>query len=209
MVPKPEKTLKTKPSLDQREHVTCRTRAEWRAWLSQHHAHSPGIWLVYFKKGSGEGTLTWPEIVQEALCFGWIDSKPNKVDETRSKLLLTPRKPTSSWSAVNKRYVEHLLAEGLMTPAGQALIDAAKANGAWDALNAVDAMVLPPDLLKAFAKAKKAQAFFEGEPKSYKRGVLEWLGTAKTPETRLKRITEIVEASKRGERANQWRPKKA
>lgn len=197
-----------KPNLDQLEHVECRTRAEWRAWLSRHHARSPGIWLVYFKKTSGQGSLTWPEIVQEALCFGWIDSKPGKVDDQRTKLLLTPRKPTSNWSSVNKRYVEQLLAQGLMTPAGQALIDAAKANGAWTALDAVEALELPPDLRKAFAKAKQAQAFFEGEPKSYVRGTLEWLGTAKTPETRQKRIDEIVDASARGARANQWRPKR-
>jgi uncharacterized protein YdeI (YjbR/CyaY-like superfamily) len=142
--------------------------------------------------------------VQEALCFGWIDSKPNKVDDARSKILVTPRKPTSNWSGVNKRYVEQLLAEGLTTPAGQRLIDAAKANGAWDALNDVEAQVIPPDLVKAFAKAKKALAFFESEPKTYRRGVLEWLGAAKTAETRLKRLTEIVEASKLGLRANQW-----
>jgi uncharacterized protein YdeI (YjbR/CyaY-like superfamily) len=186
------------------EHVELRTRAEWRAWLTAHHARSPGIWLVYFKKASGQGTLTYPELVQEALCFGWIDSKPNKVDDTRSKILVTPRKPTSNWSGVNKRYVEQLLAEGLMTPAGQRAIDAARANGNWDALTEVDALTLPSDLLEAFAKAKRAQAFFEGEPKSYRRGVLEWLLSAKTPATRLKRLTEIVEQSKLGQRANQW-----
>jgi uncharacterized protein YdeI (YjbR/CyaY-like superfamily) len=179
------------------------SRAEWRAWLAANHAQTGSVWLVLPKKGSGLDGVAYPEAVDEALCFGWVDSLPRKLDDARSLILMSPRKPKSNWSAVNKAKVARLLADGLMTPAGQALIDAAKANGTWDALNGVDALETPDDLAAAFTP--QARVFWEAFPRSAKRGILEWILNARTPETRARRIAETAGCASRNERANQWR----
>jgi len=128
-------------------HITPKSRREWRAWLKKHHESARGVWLVYAKKHTGIPSLTWQDGVEEALCFGWIDSLRRPVDETYFKQLYTPRKPKSNWSAINKAAVEKLIAEGLMTAAGFA-IEVAKANGCWTALDDVETSTLPDDKRK-------------------------------------------------------------
>lgn len=183
--------------------VEVRTRGEWRAWLQKNHAQPGSIWLVTFKKSSGEAHLPYSEVVDEALCFGWIDSRPARLDEKRSMLLLSPRRRGSAWSKVNKDRVERLVADGLMTPAGLEKVEQARVDGTWMFLDQVDAMVMPVDLIGAFdAAIPEARAFWDGFNRSSRRGILEWIHQAKRPETRAKRIAETVEMAGRGLRAN-------
>ena len=182
-----------------------KSRAEWREWLSEHHTQAEGIWLISFKKASGKPRLEYDEAVEEALCFGWVDSKPNKLDEERAMLWYAPRKAGTGWSRLNKSRVEKLIATGLMTTAGLAKIEAAKADGSWNALDAIEALETPPDLAKALASNKTAQKYFDEFPRSVKRAILEWIANAKKPETRAKRIEETVTSAAKNIRANQWR----
>lgn len=189
---------------EERERVQIENRAQWRAWLEQNHDQSPGIWLVTFKKHVGERYVSYDAIVEEALCFGWIDSLPRKLDDDRSMLYLAPRKPRSNWSRVNKERVERIVAAGLMTPAGMSKIAAAKQDGSWSALDAVEALQIPPDLAAALAGYDAARGNFEAFPRSVKRGILEWILNAKRPETRAKRIAETARLAQDNVRANQW-----
>jgi uncharacterized protein YdeI (YjbR/CyaY-like superfamily) len=191
--------------LDGLPRLEVSSRAEWRAWLEDNHAHSGSLWLVTFKKGSGRPTLSNDDIVEEALCFGWIDSLPRKLDSERTMLLLSPRKPGSLWSALNKRRAERMIAAGLMRPAGLALIEAAQADGSWTALDAVEALAIPDDLAAALDARPPARTHFEAFPRSAKRGILEWILQAKRPETRARRVEETARLAERNERANQWR----
>ena len=183
------------------------SRAAWRAWLEQHHTSGASVWVILYKKGSGQPTITYEELVLECLCFGWIDSKPNKIDEEKFKLFCAVRKPKSAWSAPNKKRVEELTQLGLIAPAGLAAIDAALANGAWQAIDAAQAMIEPPDLLAAFKRHAGSKKHWDAFPPSAKKGILEWLGNAKTDTTRAKRLEETASLAARNERANQWKPK--
>ncbi len=185
--------------------VECRTRAEWRAWLVVNHATNTGVWLVYFKKGSGEPQLPYPEQVEEALCFGWVDSKPNKLDDKRTMLYFAPRKTGSGWARTNKERVKRLIADGLMTPAGQAKIDAAKKDGSWTMLDAVERMEMPPDLAAALNANSKAKAHFDAFPPGVRKGIFQWITLAKRPETRAKRVAVTVTPAAKNIRANQYR----
>ncbi|WP_295816325.1 YdeI family protein [uncultured Deinococcus sp.] len=187
------------------ELVEPASRAAWRAWLQANHATSRGVRLVLHKKGSPTPNLSSAEAVEEALCFGWIDSRPGRLDGHRSFLTFTPRRPGSGWSAVNKERIARLQAGGLMTPAGQARIDAAIADGTWTKLDSVAALEVPDDLRAALEARPGAAASWEAFPVSAKRAVLEWIVHAKTGATREKRVTEAAEKAARGERANQWR----
>ncbi len=184
------------------------SRNAWRSWLTKNHKTSQSIWLILCKKESGLPTLSIKEANEEALCFGWIDSVPGKVDDKRFKLLMSPRNPKSKWSKVNKERVKVLIKEKLMTPAGMEVINQAKKSGTWNALNEVERMVIPEDLKRAFAKNKKARVYFEAFPPSTKRGILEWISSAKQPETRLRRINETVSLAMKNIRANQFRKPK-
>ncbi len=165
-----------------------KTRADWRAWLEQNHIQTEGVWLISYKKATGKPRFEYEEAVEEALCFGWIDSKPNKLDDERSLLWFAPRKSGTGWSKLNKERVEKLIGEGLMTSAGMAKIDAAKQYVSWNALDGVEALEIPPDLYQALASNESAQQYFEAFPRSVKRGILEWISSAKKPEIRAKRI---------------------
>lgn len=182
------------------------SRAEWRAWLETNHTQTEGVWLIYYKKTSGKPRVTYEESVEEALCFGWIDSVANKLDEERSMQWFTPRKPGSGWSRPNKERVERLLAAGLIMPAGLAKIEAAQQDGAWSKLDAIEALEMPTDLAAALAENPPAADYFEAFPRSVKRGILEWITNAKKPETRAKRIEETARLAAQNIRANQWRP---
>lgn len=183
--------------------VEIESRAAWRGWLKAHHRQSESIWLVTYKKGKGPH-VPWADIVEEALCFGWVDSLPRKLDERRSMLLVSPRKPGSAWSALNKSRAEAMIAAGKMTKAGQAMIDAAKADGTWTKLDAVEALIVPPDLAAAFRKHKDAAANFSAFPRSARRGILEWIIQAKRPETRARRVDETARLAAQNLRANQY-----
>jgi uncharacterized protein YdeI (YjbR/CyaY-like superfamily) len=178
----------------------------WRQWLEDHHDSAKNVWLIMYRKGSGTPSVYYPEAVDEALCFGWIDSKSNKRDGDSFYLFFTRRNPRSHWSRVNKQKVEALLATGRMTPAGLAVIEAAKKSGTWTALDDVENLNLPPDLEAALRANPAAMQYFEAFPRSAKRGILEWLLNAKRTETRRKRIEETVMLASQNIRANQYRP---
>jgi uncharacterized protein YdeI (YjbR/CyaY-like superfamily) len=182
-----------------------KSRAEWRQWLEQNHTRTQGVWLISYKKATGKPRFDYDESVEEALCFGWIDSKPGKLDEERSMLWFAPRKSRTGWSKLNKERVEKLMQAGLMAPAGLAKVEEAQRDGSWTALDAAEALEIPPDLAKAFSKNKTAKGFFDQFPRSVKKGILEWIGSAKKPETRAKRIEETVTKAEQNIRANQWR----
>ena len=181
----------------------AKDRASWRQWLDLNHATQKSVWLVY-DKGKNR-TLSWDDIVQEALCFGWIDSKPGKVSETQSKLYISKRNPKSAWSKINKKHVEIIENEGLIMPAGQAVIDEAKRNGAWDALNKSDNLEQPPELKELFSNNKVALDNYNQFSNSSKRIILEWIYSAKTEQTKLKRIYETVDLAEKGIKANHYR----
>jgi uncharacterized protein YdeI (YjbR/CyaY-like superfamily) len=184
------------------------TRAEWRAWLAANHTRREGVWLISYKKATARPRVEYDEAVEEALCFGWVDSKANTLDDERSMLWFAPRKARTGWSRPNKERVERMVAAGLMAPAGQAKIDAAKADGSWELLDAVENLEIPPDLAAALDAYAAARANFEAFPRSARRGILEWIVQAKTPATRAKRIEETARLAAENRRANQWRPRK-
>jgi uncharacterized protein YdeI (YjbR/CyaY-like superfamily) len=188
-------------------HVHATTRAEWRAWLIAHHERDAGVWLVSWRKHTGSPALTYDESVEEALCFGWVDSRPGKVDDDRTKLWFAPRKAGSGWSRPNKERIEGMQAAGLMMPAGRRLIDAAKADGSWTMLDDVENLVVPDDLAAALDALPPARANWDAFPRSAKRGILEWIVQAKRPLTRAQRVATTAEMAQRNERANQWKPK--
>lgn len=171
-------------------------RKTWRKWLAKNHASTPGIWLIYYRKQSEKSGVSYNDAVEEALCFGWIDSTMRPLDESRYMQLFTPRKPRSVWSALNKSRVEKLIAAGLMTSAGLEKIDISKQNGSWEQLDHIEALIVPADLAQQLKRSKKATAYFESLRKTHKKSILYWLGNAKRAETRTKRIEEIYHALK-------------
>ncbi len=182
-----------------------KTRAAWRRWLERNHTRAEGIWLITFKKGTGKPRCDYGEAVEEALCFGWVDSKPRKLDEERSMLWFAPRKAGTGWSRLNKERIQKLTAAGLMALAGVAKVEAAKRDGSWNALDSIETLDIPPDLAKALKANRTAQQYFDAFPRSVKRAILEWIVTARKSETRKKRIEETVTSAARNIRANQWR----
>jgi uncharacterized protein YdeI (YjbR/CyaY-like superfamily) len=184
----------------------AKSRKAWHQWLVKNGDTEKSVWLILYKKASGTPTLTYGEAVEEALCFGWIDSKPNKRDDQSFYLFFAQRKPASNWSKINKERVQRLLQQGLMRERGLAVVREAKRNGAWTALEKTDALIVPDDLQKALAKNKKAAAFFAAFPPSVKKGILEWISNAKREETRKKRIDETTRLAAQNTRANQYRP---
>lgn len=180
---------------------------EWRQWLEVNHASSSGVFVVFWKKATGRPAMSYDEMVEQALCFGWVDSRPAKLDDERSMLWFTPRKRGSAWAGPNKERIERLTAAGLMRPAGIAAVDAARADGTWTVLDSVERLEVPDDLAARLDEIESARAQWDGFPRSVRRGILEWIVQAKTPETRERRIQETADMAERGERANQWRPK--
>ena len=193
--------------LDELEWVHPPDRGAWRAWLVANHAVARGAWFVTWKKTTGKPRLEYAEAVEEALCVGWVDSLAKTVDGERSRLLMTPRKAGSGWSRPNKERIERLTAAGLMLPAGLAVVEAARADGSWSALDDVENLVEPDDLRAGLDADPAARANWDAFPRSARRGILDWIRLAKRPETRAKRITETVTRAARNERANEWTPK--
>ena len=185
--------------------VQVESRSQWRSWLRAQHASAPGAWVVTWKKGGTGPHVPYDDVVCEALCFGWIDSLGRKVDAERSQLLLTPRKPASNWSRLNKQRVERLTAAGLMEPAGIAMVELARRTGTWTALDLVEDLVEPDELRAALDAVPAARKSWDGFPRSTRRRILQWIGTAKTDATRDKRVRETVDDAAAGRRANQPR----
>lgn len=182
--------------------VTVSNRAELRDWLAANHATSGTVWLATFKRHHPD-YLGWEPLVEELLCWGWIDSLPRAIDADRTGHLIAPRNPASAWSAVNKAHAERAIASGAMTPAGLARIEAAKANGMWDFLNDVEALLDPADLTAALTG--KAAEVWAAHPRTVKRGTLEWIKMAKTEATRAARIAEVAQSAALGLRPKIFR----
>lgn len=187
--------------LDDLDQVLVTSRAQLRAWFEANADTSPSIWLVTYKRSSGQPAPTYDEIVEEALCFGWIDSTVRSRDAETAMLLLASRKPTSTWSKVNKERLERLMASGLMTDRGLRAVEVARANGSWSLLDPVERLEVPADLAEALAASPQARDFFEGMPPGARKQHLWWVVSAKRPATRDERIRRIIEANAAGRRA--------
>lgn len=185
----------------------AKDRQAWRKWLQVNHNTEQSIWLVLHKKNSKTPSVSYAEAVEEALCFGWIDSVPNKRDADHFVLYFAARKPKSIWSKINKERIAQMMKQGLMEPEGIRKIEAAKKDGSWSTLDAVDALVMPAELRKALAKNKKALKHFEAFPPSIKKQLYFWVSSAKREETRSHRIHETVSLAAKNVRANQWKRK--
>jgi len=179
----------------------------WRKWLEKNHETKDSVWLIIYKKTSSIPSVYYPEAVDEALCFGWIDSLPNKRDDKSYFLFFSKRDLKSNWSRVNKLKIEKLFRENKMMPQGIKMVEYAKQNGTWDALNQVDELVIPDALALLFERNIEAKKNFSNFPPSVKRGILEWILNAKQEVTKLKRITQTAELAARNIRANQYKPK--
>jgi uncharacterized protein YdeI (YjbR/CyaY-like superfamily) len=183
----------------------AKNRKSWRKWLEKNHATAKNVWLIIYKKESGIPSVYYPEAVEEALCFGWIDSKANKRDETSHYQSFTKRNPKSNWSKINKERVARLTGEGLITAAGLAVIELAKHNGTWNALDAVENYTIPNDLAAALNKNKTALKNFNNFAPSSQKIILGWIYSAKRPDTKEKRIAETVSLAAKNIKANHYR----
>jgi uncharacterized protein YdeI (YjbR/CyaY-like superfamily) len=188
-------------NLDEAPQVHADDRATWRAWLEANHSTARGAWLVTWRPRSGRVSLDYEAAVEEALCFGWVDSTGGSVDDERGKLYFAPRKPRSVWAASNKARVARLIGERRMAPGGLAAIERAKANGSWETLDAVERMEVPEDLAAALNVRPPAAVNFAAFPPSARKMLLGWLAMARRPETRAARIAKVAEAAARNERA--------
>jgi uncharacterized protein YdeI (YjbR/CyaY-like superfamily) len=180
-------------------------RGEWRNWLRENHATKQSIWLIYYKKKSTIPSISYSDAVEEALCFGWIDSKAKAIDSEKSRQYFCRRKPKRVWSRVNKAKVEALIEAGQMTEAGYASIEIAKQNGSWTILDEAEALNIPKDLENAFGNYPGSENYFLSLSRSDKRNILQWLVLAKRPETRVKRINEITELAAQKLKPKQFR----
>ena len=180
--------------MDEAAQVDPVDRAEWRAWLTENHATVSGVWLVLWKRHTGHPTVGYEEAVEEALCFGWIDARTSKLDADRSLQWFSPRRAKGTWAKTNKDRVARLEAAGLMTDAGRAVIAVAKANGSWNSLDDIDAMIVPPDLEAALADHDGARAHFDSRSPSQRRAALAFVTQVKRADLRAARVQRVVDA---------------
>lgn len=183
------------------EKVEVKTRSDLRKWLRAHCLQNRGVWLIKYKKPH-KYYLSYDDVVEECICFGWIDSLPRKLDQQRTMLYISPRKKGSNWSKANKERVTKLELAGLIQEAGLIKIKQAKKDGSWSFLDDVEALILPDDLKQAFSENQVAQKNFETFSPCSKRGILEWIKNAKRPETITKRIQDTVHKAAQGIRTN-------
>lgn len=184
----------------------CPTSVQkWRQWLQKNHNKKQSVWLIYYKKESSKPTFSWSDAVDEALCFGWIDSVRKPIDEEKFIQFFSKRKAKSTWSKINKEKVQRLIDEGRMTKAGLESIKTAKQNGSWSMLDSVEALTIPPDLKKEFKAKGGSKEYFESLSRSARKAILQWLVLARRPETRQKRISEIAELAAQGLKPKQFR----
>ena len=185
--------------------LLAKTRKEWRKWLEKNHRSEKSVWLIIYHKDGPVKTVNYDEAVEEAICFGWIDSIAHKRDKDSKYQFFAQRKPRSNWSKKNRERAEKMMREGLMTPSGQQLVDLARKTGTWEALVNVQHAVIPDDLQEMLNKNKKALKNFSEFPPSSKRIILEWILNAKKTETRKKRIEETVRLAEKNIKANHYR----
>ena len=176
-------------------------RGAWRAWLEAHHASEKGVWVVSPRKQADRAGLDYDALVEEALCFGWVDGRVQPMDEQRMMQLVTPRKPGGAWARSNKDRVARLEQGGLLAEAGARVVEAAKADGSWSRYDSAEAMEIPADLEAALAASPPAAHNFDGFSDAAKRTILRWLIDAKRPETRAKRIAETASLAAKDEKA--------
>ena len=181
------------------------SRIDWRQWLEENHHSKQSVWLVYYTKKSNLPSISWSEAVDEALCFGWIDSTRKTIDEFSYMQFFSKRKPKSNWSKVNKEKVQQLIGNELMTKAGYESIEIAKRNDSWTILDEVEELIIPNDLDNAFNNHKGSKAFFLSLSKSTRKIILSWIALAKRQETRQKRIDEVVESAEQNLRPKHLR----
>lgn len=177
-------------------------REAWRQWLAEHHALIDGVWLARWTKARGRVTLDYDAIVEEALCFGWIDGLVHTLPDGRHAQLVTPRRAGSGWSRSNKDRVERLIADGRMAAAGIAVIEAAKADGSWSMQDAAEALIEPAELAAGLDAVPAARSHWNAFPRSPKRALIWWVMSAKRPQTRARRVETIVNEAAEGRRAN-------
>jgi uncharacterized protein YdeI (YjbR/CyaY-like superfamily) len=177
------------------------TRAQWRAWLEAHHDDTRGVWLCSWRTSTQRPRCPYPEVVEEAICFGWIDSTAGVLDADRNLQLITPRKPKSAWTRLNRQRAAEMTAAGLMTEAGQRTIDLAQANGWWTIFDPVEDLIEPESLRLALDASPAARVCWDGFAPSARKLMLWWVISAAKPETAQRRVEEIVEKAARGERA--------
>jgi uncharacterized protein YdeI (YjbR/CyaY-like superfamily) len=176
----------------------------WRLWLQENHQSKQSIWLIYYKKKSNMPSLSWSEAVDEALCFGWIDSTARPIDTDTYMQFFSKRKPKSVWSKVNKEKIKRLMDTDLIAQAGLDSIEKAKQNGSWTILDEVEELIIPNDLEKAFESQLGSKDFFLSISKSVRKAILQWLVLAKLSETRQKRIREIAESASQKRKPKQF-----
>lgn len=186
----------------------ARNQNAWRNWLLKNHQKESAVWLIIYRKDSQTPSIYYPEAVDEALCFGWIDSKPNKRDDESYYQFFAKRKAKSNWSKVNREKVERLIKQGKMHDSGMYAVELAKKTGTWVALDDVEEILIPADLQQLFDKNSTAWKNFSAFSRSSKRGILEWILNAKKPETRSKRIQETVLLASKNIKANHPNQKK-
>ena len=191
---------------DGKPNFYAKTLEEWRDWLEEHCETEKRIWLIVYQKGTDTPSVRFLDAIEHALCYGWVDSKAIKRDDESCYLCFTPRSPKSTWGRWNRKRAEQLIEEGWMRPRGQAVIDHAKKTGTWDALADAQNCVVPPDLRDRFAKNARAKKNFDAFPPSSRRLILQWIETAKKPETRARRIAETVRCAAKNMRANHPKP---
>jgi uncharacterized protein YdeI (YjbR/CyaY-like superfamily) len=188
-------------SLRHADSIAFETPEDLAGWLAEHHATSGELWVRIYKEGSGQRSVTWTDCVVEAIRFGWIDGLKRSADERSYLQRLTPRRSGSNWSARNRDHAERLIAEGRITPAGLAHVQAARAEGRWDtAYEGSATMVIPQDFLDALAARPEAEAFFQTLDRKNLYPIYYRLQTAKRPETRVRRMQQILAQLARGER---------
>jgi uncharacterized protein YdeI (YjbR/CyaY-like superfamily) len=176
-------------------------RDEWRDWLSANHATEVGIWLIFYKKKSSMPTIMYEAAVEEAICFGWIDSIIKKIDTVRYARKFTPRSDKSNWSPLNKKRANKMIREGRMTEVGLAKIKAAKKTGLWDKDSRPQiSLDIPPEFAKALACNQKAKDNFDKLAPSYRKYYIAWISVAKMPETQKRRIDESIALLEQGKR---------
>ncbi|HYZ27512.1 MAG TPA: YdeI/OmpD-associated family protein [Thermoleophilaceae bacterium] len=177
------------------------TTAEWERWLEDNHATETGIWIRMAKKSSGIESVRYPEVLDVALCFGWIDGRREALDDTHFLQRFTPRRPRSRWSRINRERVERLIADGRMQPAGLREVERAQADGRWDAAYEGQARsTVPDDLQRELEARPAAKAFFEQLDSQNRFAILYRLRDAKKPETRARRLAKFVAMLEAGEK---------
>lgn len=178
-----------------------RDRAAWRAWLNANHDSERGVWVASWKKDAPGPAVAYEALVEEALCFGWIDSTVNTLDDARRLQMMTPRRPRSPWTRLNRQRITDMDGQGLLTDAGRSAVDAAKANGYWTIFDPVEDLLEPPELSDALDLSSAARAAWDSFPPSARKQMLWWVISARTDATRTKRVAKVVHEAAQGRRA--------